>query len=168
VLLLLAILLIITCHCRLPFSCLVQLNAEYEAACELHDCPVLPVVRAHWLEGDYVMQVTEFAGSSLSQWLRSQQWRDSSSGSKVEFVRGTLADILLGLACQAGRVRITSCHVNCGIVHPVTGMAQSECAIKSKCRHDVIVPTVEVWLLFRQPDLLRYAACQHRCLNFST
>jgi len=31
-----------------------QLDAEYEAACELYDWPVLTMVlRAHWLEGNY-------------------------------------------------------------------------------------------------------------------
>jgi hypothetical protein len=81
-----------------------QLNAEYEASLELHDCPLLPVVRAQWLQGCHVFQVTEHAGMSLADLVKQEGWQLMSWDNKVQVIRQIIADVLMGLVCNVHRV----------------------------------------------------------------
>jgi hypothetical protein len=81
-----------------------QLNAEYEASLELHDCPLLPVVRGQWLQGCHVFQVTEHAGMSLADLVKQEGWQPMSFEDKAQVIRQIIADVLMGLVCNVHRV----------------------------------------------------------------
>lgn len=83
---------------------MAQLNAEYEASLELHDCPLLPVVRAQWLQGCHVFQVSEDAGMSLADLVQQEGWQPMSVNDKVQVIRQIIADVLMGLVCNINRV----------------------------------------------------------------
>lgn len=83
---------------------LVQVDAEFEAACELHDCPMMPVVLGHFLQENYVFQVSEDAGQSLDKLQSCQGWHDLTPHDKAMHVELMLADIVLALACNVNRV----------------------------------------------------------------
>jgi len=85
-------------------SGVVQIDAEYEASLELHDCPLLPVVRGQWVGEAHIFQVQEDAGMSLEDLTRQQGWGQMAFHDKVEVAQQVTADVLLGIMCNVNRV----------------------------------------------------------------
>jgi hypothetical protein len=82
----------------------LQLNAEFEAACQLHDCPLLPVVRGQFLQGNYIFQLTEDVGVSLEKLHVNEDWCSLSWRGQAIEIEWMVADALLGLLCNVNRV----------------------------------------------------------------
>jgi hypothetical protein len=80
------------------------MQSTHEASVELHDYPLLPVVRAQWLQGCHVFQVTEHAGMSLGDLVLQEGWQPMSHNDKAQVIRQIIADVLLGLVCNVNRI----------------------------------------------------------------